>query len=368
MQDTNGWHNKWNEFMRQDEAFIDWHNMQVFKGELNSLELINEKNTFFQSGGSSQGRALLNSFLKERHKNYFITISRPYESSIYCSRLSPYLAWGALSMRQVVCETLHTTQQSGGNIHLRQFMSRLMWQAHFIQKFERETRMEFENINPMFNGVRLEINESLLQAWKAGETGYPLVDASMRCLHATGWINFRMRAMLVSFLTHHLWQPWQEGASYLASLFLDFEPGIHYPQIQMQAGTTGMHILRIYDPVKQSLEKDSEALFIKKWCPELSEIPAPLVHTPWKLSAMEQVFYNFVPGHTYPNRIVNTSETGVRAQKNLWPIINSNASKDFVNMYFKRHVISPERRRKEYMNKMESSLRLYQTDSETKNK
>jgi deoxyribodipyrimidine photo-lyase len=350
MIDTAGWHRRWNEFMMQDFATINWQNMKAFHGELRSLELNQRSNPLLQQGGSSQGQAMLNSFLEERYKKYFNHISKPYESTFTCSRISPYVAWGALSMRQVVRSTTATMNQSGRTMHLRQFMSRLMWQAHFIQKFERETRMEFENINPMFNDVRLEINESLLQAWKAGETGYPLVDASMRCLQATGWINFRMRAMLVSFLTHHLWQPWQEGASYLASLFLDFEPGIHYPQIQMQAGTTGAHILRVYDPVKQSLEKDAEASFIKKWCPELSAIPAPIVHTPWNLSAMEQIFYNYEPGITYPERIVNVSETGLRAQKILWPIIKSGESKDFVNMYLKRHVVSPERKRKELSN------------------
>ena len=104
----------------------------------------------------------------------------------------------------------------------------------------------------------------------------------MRALIQTGWLNFRMRAMLVSFASYHLWLDWRRTALYLAQLFTDYEPGIHYSQFQMQSGTTGINAIRIYNPIKQSMDHDADGVFIKKWIPELADMPAEFIHTPWR--------------------------------------------------------------------------------------
>jgi deoxyribodipyrimidine photo-lyase len=148
-------------------------------------------------------------------------------------------------------------------------------------------------------------NEEFLQAWSDGKTGYPFVDACMRSLRATGWINFRMRAMLTSFAAYDLFLDWRRFSHYLARQFLDYEPGIHYSQLQMQSGTTGINTLRIYDPVKQGHDHDSAGTFIKRWVPELSALPPELIHEPWKITPLDQRQFGIELGVTYPHRIVD---------------------------------------------------------------
>ena len=271
----------------------------------------------FQPGGPALAQRYMESFFEDRIHSYMASISQPLAARTGCSRLSPYLAWGNLSIREV---WQRATLRPVNKKNLRFFLARLHWHCHFIQKFESECSMEFFSVNKGFHTINKQWMPQRVSAWEMGKTGVPLVDACMRCLRDTGYLNFRMRAMVVSFFTHHLWQPWQAAAHFLARMFLDYEPGIHYPQLQMQAGETGVNTIRIYNPVLQGKEQDPDALFLRQWIPELHHVPVPLIFEPWKMSMMEQALYQCRIGIDYPAPIVDVEEASAYARDTLWKL------------------------------------------------
>lgn len=326
LKNRTDWVSKWEKYMNEPQFIFDAKAENFLPSEaIVELEKIVEKTALetipdavFQKGGSTMGHKYLENFLDERYHNYSSHISSPVLARRSCSRLSPYIAWGNLSSRQVLQKAATFRLTCSHKKQIDSFVSRLTWQAHFIQKFEMEEIMEFESINKGFHSLKKKINPTYIEAWKKGQTGFPLIDACMRCLNETGYLNFRMRAMLVSFFTHNLWQPWQEATQHLSQMFLDFEPGIHFPQLQMQAGETGINMLRIYNPIKNSHEHDPKGEFIKKWVPELRHLPIAFVHEPYKMTYLDQKFNDFEIGIHYPKPIVNLERTRKFASDFLW--------------------------------------------------
>ena len=257
--------------------------------------------------GEAAASQRLERFLKADAQGYRSKLSSPLTAAEHCSRLSAHLAFGTVSMRTVY-QTARVAMGQTGDAALRRdlasFASRLRWHCHFMQKLEDEPAIEFRNFMRACDGLR-DGDESgsgrpldaaarvRLEAWQAGMTGYPMVDACMRSLNATGWLNFRMRAMLVSFAAYHLWLHWRAPGLHLARQFLDFEPGIHWSQMQMQSGTTGINTLRIYSPAKQAADQDPAGEFIRHWIPEWGTraYPAPIVNEREALERAKAVMY-----------------------------------------------------------------------------
>lgn len=285
-----------------------------------------QRNTHYQPGGEREANKQLDHFLDSAIQQYCFHISKPATSRLFSSRLSAHLAYGNVSLRSV----LHALKSLPSSRHRSAFYSRMRWHCHFVQKFESDCRIEFEPLNPAYTRL-LEAHQQTLDpiqqaayfdAWATGNTGYPLIDACMRALLHGGFVNFRMRSMLVSVACHHLQLDWKPVALHLARHFLDFEPGIHYAQIQMQAGLTGFNTLRIYNPIQQSLKQDAEATFITEYVPELNEFPTELQHQPWLITPMEaQMFSELPPIYTTP--LFDLIATGRAARERLWRWRNS---------------------------------------------
>ena len=260
---------------------------------------------FRQTGGRFKALLELEDFLNNRAPHYSRSISSPNTAFRGCSRLSAYLAWGCLSMREVIQRSRRFRGRG-----VSSFESRLHWHCHFIQKLESEPRIEWDDFHPFMRGIR-EVDADRLEAWSEGRTGVPFVDACMRALKAHGWINFRMRAMLMSFASYNLWLPWRDSGLHLARLFVDYEPGIHWSQCQMQSGSTSINTIRIYNPIKQGLDHDPDGTFIRQWCPELARLPAAQLHEPWR----------FTDRHPAP--IVDCAEAARLAKDRIWTIRRS---------------------------------------------
>jgi deoxyribodipyrimidine photo-lyase len=318
LKKRDGWARKWDRFMAKPMAPppAALAPLDIAPGpipETPSPALAPDPCPHRQAGGRRAGRALLDSFLHERGRAYRREMSSPVTAFDACSRLSPHFAWGSVPLREAAQATWAAleTARTPWRGSLKSFEARLHWHCHFMQKLEDAPSIEWENLHPAANVLDRDADprHPHLDAWCRGETGFPFVDACMRALNAHGWLNFRMRAMLMAFASYHLWLHWRPTGLHLARVFTDYEAGIHWSQSQMQSGTTGINTTRIYNPVKQSQDQDPEGTFIRHWVPELADVPKTYVHTPWQWPKAETVL-----GKAYPWRIVDHQQAARHAR------------------------------------------------------
>ncbi|MBE9062467.1 cryptochrome/deoxyribodipyrimidine photo-lyase family protein [cf. Phormidesmis sp. LEGE 11477] len=370
--DRDNWAKQWDALMAEpmvslpkDISFVE-HSENKTMPSPEALGLEQDGITTLQPPGRNAGLKVLNSFLYERGEKYRTDMSSPVTGESGCSRLSPYLAYGTISMR----ETYQATQKRIAEVaampkaekgtwagSLSSFVGRLHWHCHFTQKLELEPELEWLPMARAYTGIRDDGDDiAKLKAFAAGQTGYPFVDACMRYLRATGWINFRMRAMLMSFASYDLWLPWQKSGDVLARLFTDYEPGIHWPQSQMQSGVTGINAIRIYSPIKQGIDQDPEGLFTRQWVPELATLPDKVLQTPW-LSDIEL---------SYPSPIVEHKEAAAQAKSRLWAIKKTPEAKEEAEKVYEKHGSRKKPRRRTSSKK--TAAKKAKADKRTKTK
>ncbi len=314
------------------------------------LGLAGSTKTLAQPGGESHGQRLLQTFLERRGVDYRRAMSAPRPAWTACSRLSPYLTFGCVSMRQAYQAT-RERQARVAELHavgascdprwarsLASFQSRLRWHCHFIQKLEDEPALEYRNLSHAYDGLREgDFNQAYFAAWQEGRTGYPMIDACMRALHQSGWINFRMRAMLASFAAYHLWLHWRPTGVFLARHFLDYEPGIHYAQFQMQSGVTGINSVRIYSPGKQVLDHDPDGTFIRRFVPELARVPASFLAEPHRMPVAMQTEAGCRVGRDYPAPVVDHATVYARARERLGAVRQTEFARREAQRVYARH-------------------------------
>ncbi len=372
LNSRDGWNRYWESIMNQPQKAVHplpRHSVNKAVVQLPSLGILrpidlgHEKDQAdCQAGGECNAGMILQDFVDRRGQFYSGGISSPLTAPKSCSRLSAHLAFGTISIRRVWQATEQKRSEVRGLLmtetnqsvrkqlrrwqkSIQSMQSRLHWHCHFIQKLEDEPEIEHRNMWSAADGLREnEFSDVYFQAWKNGRTGYPLVDACMRSLNMTGWLPFRMRALVVSFASYSLWLHWRPTGLHLATSFLDFEPGIHWSQMQMQSGTTGINTLRIYNPTKQAREQDPQGQFIRRWLPELVSVPDVFIQTPWMMPAHIQKSSGCEIGSVYPKPIVDHALASKQAKARFTVLRQDKKARDAASAVAVRHGSRRDRR------------------------
>ena len=311
---------QWYEFLSQPLAPRPQALPQVPKHDIGKLRSLHDLGlpTHHQNiplAGERQAHILLQDFLDQKASRYIRSLSNATTASQYTSKLSPHLKFGSISARMVYQKTKLKRQDASPweKRNLNGFISRLFWRDHFAQKLKNLPRCETESYLAAFDQVPWSQNEAHYQAWCEGQTGYPIVDAAMRCLNETGWISFRLRALCATFLCIDLFLPWQWGAKHYMQKLIDADVAIDHWQWQSHAGVSnrGRKWFRVYNPIDSVKKIDPKGEFIKKWVPELHE------------ATYEQLEQINLSTFNYPSMIVEHQTARKKALQILEPIKKS---------------------------------------------
>jgi deoxyribodipyrimidine photo-lyase len=281
--------------------------------DLNELSLLPQNPNWAEgwdelwTPGEDEAIARFARFTEEALTEYSIKRDQPFISGT--SKLSAHLHWGEISPRQLWAELTRSAADPRAHTSVEKFRDELIWREfcyyllyHFPELVERNWRKEFD-------AYPWRESAADLKAWQRGLTGYPFVDAGMRELWCTGWMHNRVRMVVASFLVKHLRMDWRHGESWFWDTLVDADVANNAAGWQWVAGSgaDASPYFRIFNPVTQGQKFDPKAVYVRRWCPELNQLPNDVIHSPFAASSQTLSRANVKLGVTYPAPIVNHS-------------------------------------------------------------
>ncbi len=213
------------------------------------------------------------------------------------TRFSPYLAWGNVSARTIYHALKDAEKKYGANDSTYWIWFELLWRDYFYFLL---------HATPMNTSINVNWNDNKMHRWIEGETGFPLVDAAMRELKQTGWMSNRGRQNVASFFVHGLGLPWAWGEAYFRNALLDYDATSNLGNWQYLAGVgADPRENRVFNVTLQFKKYDPQGDYVKRWCPELNDLPVPLIYQPWLMNPLEQDLYACHLGKNYPLRMID---------------------------------------------------------------
>lgn len=303
---------RWREALRKQEDQVPQYpcnlkKMVTYKNDTSILEFDWFKKLGFSpsvphlKAGMTAAKKQLDSFLT-RIQDY--EKLRDFPALEGTSNMSVYLRHGNISVREVVKAAL-----TGTSIGHQKWLAELVWREFYLYILDQFPEVVNHAFKPSYDQIKWDQKPDLLEAWKNGETGFPIVDAAMRCLKATGTMPNRLRMVTASFLCKTLLLDWRLGEAWFAQKLLDFDLAANNGGWQWCAssGVDSQPYFRIFNPWSQSQKFDPAGDFIRSWCPELSLFDEKQIHHPHEATPLEQQMAGCLVGQDYPFPVVNYS-------------------------------------------------------------
>jgi deoxyribodipyrimidine photo-lyase len=260
--------------------------------------------------GEKHARDRLYAFLDGALADYPVMRDRPDRDGT--SRLSPHLHFGEISPRQIYHAAMHVREREAGKEpQIHKFILEVLWREFSYHLLDSFPKLPSQPLAPSFKDFPWEPNQKYFKAWTKGQTGVPIVDAGMRELWQTGFMHNRVRMITASYLIKNLMQPWQKGEAWFWDCLVDADLANNSASWQWVAGcgADASPYYRIFNPVLQGEKFDPNGAYVRRFVPELAELPDKLLHAPWEADPVTLASHGVVLGKTYPQPLVDLKKS-----------------------------------------------------------